>query len=282
MSCKSKKLNNSGQAVMEYILVLTVLVFVFLILLQMNKQFRKWGEDYFIAYYRCLLETGELPSLGGKSDVGGICSQQFQPFTLKAGWQPYPGGANGGNNSSGNSHQGGNSGGNAANNSSSHKASESSSGGTRGAEVSRVAGNGGQGQGRIGRFKDNKTSNGDSAGAVTNRKKSNYTGSNETTSFASKSGQQSEGGKDQGLNYGYGIQRNEQDRGIESTKISSKKSEAEKQQSKRFKIIKKVIPKTTNLEDDEFTLGSFFRLLIIAAIIIALGVLIGGQLLQIS
>ncbi|MCB9025647.1 MAG: hypothetical protein H6625_04975 [Bdellovibrionaceae bacterium] len=278
--------NQNGQAVMEYVLVLIVLVFVFLILLQFNKQFRKWGEDYFISYYRCLLETGELPSLGGQNNTGGICFNQFQPFTFTGGWQPYPGGGSGGGNSgSGNGSGGKNgkgSGGGNASSSASKKADDGSGGGSRGGEVSRAgSGRSGSGSGRFSRFKSSSSENG-SERENSKQKKGMYTGSSQASNFSSNNDKSRLNKKTKGLDYGYGIQRQEQDRGSESTMLSAKKSAMDQKKEQRFKIMKKTVKKETQLEEDEFTLGNFFRILIIAAIIIALGVLIGGQLLQIS
>lgn len=286
----TRRINNQqGQAVMEYILVLIVLVFVFLILLQFNRQFRQWGEDYFIAYYRCLLETGELPSLGGQSAVAGICSSQFQPFTLASGWQPYPGGAGyiGGGASGGGASGGGASGGGGGNNNagSSQRSTGENAGNVRGGEVSRVGGSAGSGGGggasRQGKF-NASSSNDNSRGGPSRKKEGIYTGSNETTNFNSKSQTKSKIGKSQNLDYGYGIRREDQVRGTESVKVNIKKQAEGEKKEQRFKLLKKRVEQKTQLEEDEFTFGNFFRLLIIAAIIIALGVLIGGQLLQIS
>lgn len=41
--------------------------------------------SYFGDYFACILETGEMPSLGGKGAVQGICDTEFKPFSLSAG-----------------------------------------------------------------------------------------------------------------------------------------------------------------------------------------------------
>ena len=282
MNFKKLKDNNQGQAVTEYILVLIVLVFVFLLLLQFNQQFRKWGEDYFISYYRCLLETGELPSLSGGNNTNGICAGEFQAFTFTGGWQPYPGGAGStGGSGGGSDGNGSGSGGNSASKVR-QKSTGESGGNSRGGEVSRVAGRSGHGAGRFDKFKTSQDSGDESGANAKGKRKGIYTGSGEVSNLGSNKSAKSKRRKTKGLEYGFGVKRDKQERGVESSKISIKKKEAERQQKKRFRVMKKMTKKKTTLEDDEFTFGSFFRLLIIAAIIIALGVLIGGQLLQIS
>lgn len=76
-----------GQAVTEYLLVLVVVVGIALgVLYQLNTAFKKYVQSYFGDYIACLLETGELPSLGGEEGVSGdVCNASFEPFSLKNG-----------------------------------------------------------------------------------------------------------------------------------------------------------------------------------------------------
>lgn len=90
-----------GQGVVEYILVLVVTVMLVLgVVYQLNSAFRIWSENYFGSYLACLLETGELPNMGGPGG-GGVCDQLYQPYTPFAGRPPVanpttPGGGQGG------------------------------------------------------------------------------------------------------------------------------------------------------------------------------------------
>jgi hypothetical protein len=82
-----------GQATLEYLLLFLVSVFLTGgLLFQFNDAFRNFINGYFGAYLACLLESGELPSLGW--DAGNSpddsCNAEFQPFNLASGRQPLP------------------------------------------------------------------------------------------------------------------------------------------------------------------------------------------------
>lgn len=81
--------SRQGQAVLEYLLMLFVVVSLgYGIVYQFNTAFRSFAENYFGAYLECLLEVGELPSLG--SSQQSICESEFQPFSLAEGRPPKP------------------------------------------------------------------------------------------------------------------------------------------------------------------------------------------------
>jgi hypothetical protein len=74
--------SQSGQAITEYILILVVVVGIMLGgIYQLNTAFKAWANNYFGDYLSCLLETGELPSIGGTPGDSGICNEFFQPFS---------------------------------------------------------------------------------------------------------------------------------------------------------------------------------------------------------
>ena len=84
----------------EYILVLivaTILILTFIWLF--STSFQAWANNYFGDYLTCLLETGELPSLGGTPGDSGLCNQYFEPFSIKAGRELKPVTANSTGNS---------------------------------------------------------------------------------------------------------------------------------------------------------------------------------------
>ncbi len=85
----------SGQATTEYILLLVVVVAIIGGgLYQFNTAFQSFVQSYFGAYLACLLETGELPSLGGQASPlsdPGSCNSQFQAFSLANGRPLNPG-----------------------------------------------------------------------------------------------------------------------------------------------------------------------------------------------
>ena len=72
----------SGQAAIEYILLLVVVVGVLLgSVYQFNSAFSFWADNYFGDYLACLIESGELPSLGGSSGSSGECNQLYKEFS---------------------------------------------------------------------------------------------------------------------------------------------------------------------------------------------------------
>jgi len=89
---------NKGQAVIEYILILTVAVVILGgLLLRFNKAFQEFGESLVGAegYYACLLQTGKLP---GQSTN---CSKEKKDFDpdLNIGNKNSSAGGGGGNSS---------------------------------------------------------------------------------------------------------------------------------------------------------------------------------------
>ena len=81
--------SQSGQGIVEYILVLIVTLALILGLLwQFSDAFRAWANNYFGEYLACLLETGELPSVGGMGGVAGTCNRYFEPFSIANGRPP--------------------------------------------------------------------------------------------------------------------------------------------------------------------------------------------------
>ena len=81
-----------GQAVVEYLLILIVMVgLIGGGLLRFHEGFGRYARNYVGDYLACLIETGELPNLGAPS--GGICDDLFEPFSMAEGRPPVPGGA---------------------------------------------------------------------------------------------------------------------------------------------------------------------------------------------
>ncbi len=78
--------SQSGQAMLEYLLILVITFVVMMgVIYQFNDAFRQWAQGYFGEYLACILETGELPSLGAQGGVQGICDQEFAEFSLASG-----------------------------------------------------------------------------------------------------------------------------------------------------------------------------------------------------
>lgn len=267
-----RKLGQSGQALMEYILVMIVVVAIILGgLYQLSSAFQVWANSYFGEYLSCLLETGELPTLGS-SVTTGECAQSFQQFSIANG-RPLvnsnnPGGeaqGGGGANSSGDDGQSG------------RRTTTSSSveSGPGGVASSRRTG-------RSNRFRAGR-SGAEKTGSNINR---------ETRGGGGAAGPIASGGGDGrpkrialgGSTDRYG-RRGKTDKGEDEKRTKTKALEQvanEKVGPKLIPINRKVASNEQAPEVDDFTFGSFLRYLVIAAIIIALLIFFGGQILQVS
>ena len=271
--------DQSGQAVTEYILVLFfILGIAFGGIYMFNDAIKVWANNYFGDYLTCLLETGELPSIGGAPGDSGICNQFFKEFSLSAG-RPYktltdsPGtgkvsrSASTGDDAS------------KSGNKTSRGMNEGSSRGSRG-------GSGG-GRGCSGNNLFNKPSpnaNADNGGGASKKIVSSYTGSTDADAnggggYRGMSRRRTEGGQ---LSRGFyvSIDKDEKERPA-GFSVPSQKNEGGYNTSKKIPI-KTILKKDPPQADEPFTIGNFIRLLIIAALIIALVLVIGGQLLQVS
>lgn len=89
-------LNRSGQAAVEYVLLIVVVVSLVLGLKNIFSSFNDFMNAYIGDYVVCLMEYGELPSLGvGDSDQkkhtdgsGRSCNQRFADFNFGSGRPP--------------------------------------------------------------------------------------------------------------------------------------------------------------------------------------------------
>jgi hypothetical protein len=271
--CK-KLIEESGQAVIEYILVLTVVVSMVLgSLYQLNDAFRVWADSYFGDYLACLLESGELPSLGGAG--GSECTQLYKEFSLADG-RPLVGdgvGGGGGGSGSESENQTGEFG----------KGGDGSSGvytGGGGAVVVQSVPSADLG-GRSQRFR----ARGSGAGASEDEASdASNTGTAAITDLGS-----SQSGKairiplrEVGSIRG-GVRAEEEKEEKAKTKIASSTVETEARKGpERIKIDRRTASTTQTSDIEEFTFGKFLRYLIIAAIIIAIILFIGGQAVQVS
>lgn len=261
--------SQSGQAAVEYILLLIITVALILLLMtRFFKPLQTFISAYMGDYTECLLRTGELPSLGNDdssstlSDQG--CNAKFEPASFAGGRPSKGSGANGNtaNNSKSKSDSGSGGGG-----SGSTVASSSSSGGgnlrsprggTRSSDHSGPAGkvveialddNGGNGffrSGAVGSapYRQSKTMSIGLAGLTEEQKKK--------------------------------IQKKEQG----PTRLISTDGIAPPPKKMTVKPPEKKVEMIE--EDESFTIGNFIRMLFIIGIILAIVVFVGGQVLQMS
>jgi hypothetical protein len=256
--------SNSGQAIIEYILVLVVTVGLVLGgLYQLNTAFKKWAEAYFGDYLACLLETGELPTIGGNPGDSGICNEFFKPFTLSDGrpllqkGQQHPSRPNNRGAGGARERQRTGPGGGAGN------YIPIASFPRNGAGQFGANGQKGRGAGGDAIYTGN-TSAGGYGGGYTNRANSNSEKdkSRLDNSFAFEDQSQKQKRRD-----------------LSSTRSAPPEGGSYASRRPMPKDIKKAPPPDA---DVGMSFGNFMRFLIIAAIIIALVVFLGGQLLQVS
>ena len=256
--------SQGGQTLIEYILVLLVTVSIVLGgVYQLNTAFKSWASNYFGDYISCLLETGELPSIDGTPGDSGTCNQLYQPFSLTdgrplittnsgAGAKGGKGGGGGGRNTGGRSAAGG-------------------GGGNYGGGGGFAGGGAGQssGYGNYNRLGSDGSNTGNTGvrygGGYTqlNRRLDTHTTDSLDTHFAFEN------------------DRNTSPRRLPSSS-NGKNAEAGSASSFKVKPISERKKPAEDASNLNFTVGNFLKWIIIAAIIIALVLLIGGQMLQVG
>lgn len=276
--------NNYGQAAIEYVLMLVVSVaMVIALAMQIFTPFSEFISNYMGTYVGCLLEYGELPTLGGDNPSGpdddSECNRKFVPATASRGRPPV-------NNNSSNSSAGG-----------SKSSSSSSSAANRSSSSSSTQSG------------SNKSSEATHAGSESRGGSRNIL-HNRRPAFGAESGSGS-GGKIVEITLDNKGQSHFSSKNVGSFTVPSSKTkalglagltEAEREKiikksegggrltfasdgignSSKKTLVKKPEIKTVTEKEQPFTIGNFMRYLLIAAIVIALLIFIGGQALQMS
>lgn len=241
--------------------MLVVGVFIIIgLLYQLNSAFKTWANNYFGDYLTCLLETGDLPSIGGSPGDSGICEQFFTPFTW-AGGRP----RSGGDQQAGEKDQGG----------PGRGASERGGGG--GGSPVRYNSGGGGGFGRSGPGTPTRAGRKieGSTGSTGNTSASGYGGG--YTYYQRPNTQLPKSKLDK--KFAFQDQRERQlPRALAS---AAKKDEGGVRGAIKLKQ-KKLVKDAGVGEDAGFSLGNFIRMIIIVCIVLALLLFIGGQVLSIS
>jgi hypothetical protein len=277
------RVTQAGQAVLEYILVLIIVVSILLgILFQFNDAFKNFLDTYFGDYIACLLETGELPSLGGDGPNQGECSAPFMNFNL-AGGQSLDNGGSGG--------------------------------GAAGSSAPNQQGGGGEGDG--GGSGDDSTTPGSrmrpsvvtSSGSPTNAERSsgagsqrpgrtayrgNEQGANREAGFDAGTGDSGSAGRggrtivrrriiDLGEEYLSEEEKKKQERDRAKTQTIKKKGGIRSLRQARFPLeVPQPRALATDIDAKGFNFAQFLKFLIIAAILIAIFIFLGGQAMQIK
>ncbi len=269
--------SNSGQAVLETVLVLLIVVSMARLVWGLNNNVREWGFSYFGDYFLCLIEVGELPSLGG-ANTAGECNGAYQEFDFASGRPPVGGG---GSTSSGLSGSSDEPGGSAGSSESSRAASDS-------ADTSRNSGNGSRT--RISSSSINN--NGGSSGKVGAKKKAKeekikVDESEGIPAWALNKRDRAAAGRPDriAVSSKYSIDDDsQQKRGAERTNVTvkTKSSQDEEGRTKKMKVRERKAASVEANDGGGFSFGRLLRMLIILGIIVAIVVFFGSQALQIS
>lgn len=288
----------SGQATLEYILILTVTVIIFLSLIwQFNTAFRKYADAFFDGYIGCLLETGELPGNGGD------CEAEYQKFQIKNGTVLAGDGAGGGGSGGGGTGSGSggsnnsdkdSSGGKGGKESEGKKSANNKGGGSSnsnsaggGSELGGSSASGGSlfVKSRNGKQRSTPVAGAKVAGAGNNKGREGLTalGSVDSTgNGGDNGGRRRRTALDR--SFGYEGQRSEEDQALTAPSTTVAKEEGGGSlKPKKVSVDTSRKPASIGADNDEgFSLGKFIRIILIAGIVVMIFIFFGGQILQIS
>lgn len=264
---KSRNSGQSGQAIIEYILILVVTVsIIFGMIYQFNQAFRAWADAYFGEYVVCLLETAELP------DAGGPGSAQCERPTFQAKIQaPESSSGPGGGGSDSDS----------GSRSEDAAASRNGNAETAGSESS-GSGRGSRGMGS--RFRVKRAS---SVGAGGEGEGEESGGSSLAGGVGSSSYYNSNDLRPKRIPVSYDYRRHSKAQEVKPIAKKTKSSKVEQGSERTGAPILIKIQARKPSEAKEVNLGGwnfghYFRYFIILIIIIMIVIFVGGQILQVS
>lgn len=264
------KAHIAGQAILEYILVLVVTVSIILgLMYQFSSSFKDFTDLYFGNYIACLLETGELPTLGGETGPNqGTCAPPDFSFSGNMDIASDRGSSGSGDSSSSDSNSG----------------SDSGGGGSGRLRPSRVVRGGG-------------TSNGESSNSGSKDRPSKIakrTDADKGANDAAFSDGSSSGGSGRGRTIrrkkvifldGKYVADKEKDKSPTLAKAKDDKKKGGRDSLRNPTFILDV-PEAKKVADDDlgsgFNFGTFIKILLIFGIIIAIVIFLGGQAMQIK
>lgn len=275
--------NERGQAALEYVLMLVIIVALIIGLTsQIIKPMDAFIKNYMGSYVQCLLEMGELPTVGSEDttleDEG--CNARFQAGTWARGRPPNGSGSGGSSSGNGSGSDKDGSGSKSGGSGSDGSGSGGSSGGT-------YAGSQSRGGSRFMNRGRRPSSGVESGGAAQGK----------VVEIALEGG--GSGGFFRGSSGGSYGPRAAKTRSVAITGLTeAERKKLEKKSNGEGKAsivtgeqltppvkklaVKKPPVKTFEKEEEPFTIGNFIRILFIVAIILALVVFLGGQALQMS
>lgn len=277
-------LSQSGQAATEYLLILVVSAGIILgVVYQFNTAFQSFAKNYFGEYLSCLLETGELPALGdNEGTFKDGCDANFESFSLANGRPSTKKSSNKNSYLNKNSNQGNN--------------------GARSAESNKSTSSN--------KFRPNTQQSGKKSSSLTARNQLKINnrrgikastkaeviilkeeGLNELNSIGNVAGQKKfktksklknrtrDSGEEYIIRYIYITDKKDSNSNIVSTRKDIKNKGS---QENLAQLPIKRGTAAQEKEEKDFSFGSFLKYILIAGIIIAIVIFVGGQLLQIS
>lgn len=263
---KSILSKQSGQALVEYILLVSISVaLVLAFATQFYKPFGNWMQNYMGEYLQCLLDYGELPTMGSVG-VDGECAQSFKPFSPAGGRPPLK---NKERNASG--------GGQAGNPSENEKGSANKSTFTSGASGrtrSMVVSGGAGADGKSGGAGEKQV-----VEKLSDSQFEKFRNSNKSTTIAQSSISQPNN------TVAISSSRKEIIREQEKyVKLKPGEVESSESSSKNKKMVISPPEKKVDAKEEgfEWNFGQYLKFALILAIIIAIVLFVGGQILQIS
>lgn len=255
--------NERGQSLVEYILLLFVSVALILgLIFEFSSAFKAWANNYFGDYLTCLLETGELPSIGGTPGDSGTCNQFFEAFSLKNG---RPSNALGKGSSD--------------KRSTANASGLNRSGARREGTVARSSGGGSNWNGSSNSGNNNRLADSSDTGGGGGAAKTGNTSISSGGGYSSKMSKSGGGEGGRQLDGRVGIIVKKEAEAKKGYAPSTARNDVMTHSPKRVRLKEARKPAEARA-DEPMTFGNFIRILIMAALIIALVVVIGGQVLQ--
>ncbi len=284
----------SGQAVVEYILIIAVTLSLIIGLKNTFSQAGKFFENYIGAYTECLMDYGELPSFGVSDkdmkqhlSAGRKCEVKFEKFSLSEGrsLKSNPGGGSNlaaaqSENSSANS-------GSTSDNSRSQSNQSNSSGGSSGGgsggsdnrirnarSVSRTSDGGSNANGKVKTIENEESGDEGSGSSGSRQSRTIYRDRNK---YKAVTGQLAE----QILKSDKGIPKREPG----SRTIAKADDSSGNGIGPRVSIVPGPQEKVVQLEEDkpaDWGFGNFLKWILIAGMIIAIVIFFGGQIMNYS
>lgn len=317
---KGQAYRESGQAVVEYLLLAVVTLGLILGMSKVFGKLNKGAQKYMGDYIVCLMDYGELPTLGlssgaglSKHDSGATCDRKFEEFTFGEGRPPVstPGTTSSGstnpNNPNSNNSSITSKNGSGNNSDSKNKTNSQNSDGAGGAsDLAKAGEDGSSGSSSKSPYKSGQVQRkGDVYGTLdggSSEGRSRVIDSGEDDDAAGAGGRnrrQGRRGRNNTIYYGENYRAITGGKAFDALNKQLKKTQARKPTATIRSIAKEdgrvsasyrkeITPREEmkapppSSDDGKFTFGNFMRWLLIAGMVIAIVIFFGGQVMNYS